>query len=252
MYSSWCGKWRARRGDGARDRLDQLGQRPGSCSARVDGAVGLLSGAELLDRLLQLAPARVGLSGGVGDGLNARERRLGGPVDEVEPERLVVELADAVVAEEVGVGEHDDAPRAVLHHGGERGAGRRGGREGAGDHLAAVAQGERPGAVEAGALDPGEQVDRRMPFARPPLAALSRSLAVPAARRGPRGGGVEVRVVLDGAVLDLDAEAGRGGRSGCCRTCPARVSPRAIRPPPRGRTPRSRRARRPRAAASAS
>jgi hypothetical protein len=45
-----------------------------------------------------------------------RERGLGDPVHEVEPELLVVELADAVVAEQVGVPQYGDAAGAMLHH----------------------------------------------------------------------------------------------------------------------------------------
>ena len=70
----------------------------------------------------------------------------------------MVELGDAVVAEQVGVGEHDDPAGAVVGDRGERRVGDRGGRLGAGDHPGAVARAERAGAVEAGCGDPGEEV----------------------------------------------------------------------------------------------
>ena len=73
----------------------------------------------------------------------------------------MVEVADAVVAEEVGVGEHGDAAGAVLGDGGERGAGRVGGGGGAGEDAGAVGGGEGAGAVEAGGVDAGEEVGGR-------------------------------------------------------------------------------------------
>ena len=70
----------------------------------------------------------------------------------------MVEIADAVVAEEVGVGEHRDPAGAVLGDRGQRGAGGVGGLVGAGDHPAAVGERDRPGAVEAGLADAGQEV----------------------------------------------------------------------------------------------
>ena len=119
--------------DGAGDLLRELGEARGVVLGGVDGAVGLLGGAKLLDRLLELCPARVGARRGVGDRLDAGEGGLGGPVDEVQPEGLVVELADAVVAEEVGIREDGDAAIAVLGDRDERGIRRRGGGRCAGD-----------------------------------------------------------------------------------------------------------------------
>ena len=106
----------------------------------------------------------------------------------------MVELADAVVAEEVGVREHGDA--ALTMGGGhrERGTWRRRGRRGAGDDAGAVSRAERPGAVERRRGDAGEEVGQD---------AVADQLGLDPAR----GAGV-VLVVLDGGALDLDPEAG--------------------------------------------
>ena len=66
--------------------------------------------AHFLDGVAKLGPLRF-LGRGRFDRLLAvaPDVRLGGPVGEVDPERLVSEVADAVVAEEVGIGEHGDA-----------------------------------------------------------------------------------------------------------------------------------------------
>ena len=106
--------------------LDQLGQAGAVVLGQVDRAVRLLGRPQLLDGLLERGPMAVGGGRRVGDGLQAAECGLGGPIDEVQPEGLVVELADAVVAEEVGVGEDDDAAGAVLCDGRD---GRRAGRD---------------------------------------------------------------------------------------------------------------------------
>ena len=97
---------------------------------------------------------------------SAAECGLGGPIDEVQPEGLVVELADAVVAEEVGVGEDDDAAGAVLCDGRDGRARTGRGGEGAGEDVAAVVEGERAGAVEAGLVHAGEEVDASGPRPR--------------------------------------------------------------------------------------
>ena len=78
------------------------------------------------------------------------------------------ELGDAVVAEEVGVGEHGDAAGTVGRDRGERGVRRRRRGVGAGDDRGAVGGGDGPGAVEAGFGHAGEKVDARRLLAPPP------------------------------------------------------------------------------------
>ena len=189
-------------GEVGREALRGVGDRAGEVLGAggvvlrgVDRAVGLLHRAQLLDGLLELGPGGVGLGGRVGEGVDAAERGLRGPVHEVEPQRLVVELADAVVAEQVGVGEDGDVPVAVPGDRGEGCAGRAGGVRGAGEHAGAVGERERAGAVEAGAVHAGEEVDVGVAV----LAAVELG-------EHPRGGVVVVLVVLDRAVLDADAE----------------------------------------------
>ncbi len=99
----------------------------------VDRAVGLLHQAELRDRVAQVGPQRVVGGGGADGCLGASERGLGGPVDEVQPQAAVVEVVDAVIAEEVGIGEDDDAAISVLGNRRQGGTRRRGGGGGARD-----------------------------------------------------------------------------------------------------------------------
>ena len=177
------------------DRGDQLVEAGAIVDGEIDRAVGLLGDPQLLHRGLQLPPGRIVLGGRVRERVGAAEARLGGPVGEVDPQRLVVELADAVVAEQVRVGQHDDPPLAVLHHRRERGAGRRSRVVGASDRAGAVVQRQRPGAIEACAVHPRQQVDAGVPVGG--VAELGehpgRRLAV-------------VLVVLHGAALDGDPE----------------------------------------------
>ena len=80
----------------------------GSPSSEPSGA---WSSAERVGLIAKLGPRRVVLvrRGAVRAGAVARS--AGGPVDDVQPQRPVVELVDAVVSEQVGVAEHDDAAR---------------------------------------------------------------------------------------------------------------------------------------------
>src|SRR5436309_3281184 len=107
----------------ARDALDQLGEAVGVVGGRVDGAVRFLSEAKLGDGVAKLRPSRVAVRRGVGRGVVAGEGGLRAPVHEVEPELAVVEVVDAVVAEEVGVGEGGDAALSGMPDRGERRAG---------------------------------------------------------------------------------------------------------------------------------
>ena len=105
-----------------------------SCLERSTEPSGSWVSRSSATAVLQRQPVRVG--GGLGGAGSARRRgegRAGGPVDEVEPEGCVVEVADAVVAEEVGVGEHRDPAGAVLGDRRQRGARGVGGVVGAGD-----------------------------------------------------------------------------------------------------------------------
>jgi hypothetical protein len=112
------------------------------------------------------------------------------------------ELADAIVTEQVGIGEHGDPAGAVSGDGGERRI-RLGGRVvGAGEHGGAVDRRENAGPVEAGAADAGEQIGRG-----PAVGGRGRGTV----EGGENPGGslaVMVGVVLDGRVLDPEAEAG--------------------------------------------
>ncbi len=121
-------------------------------------AVGRLEQAQSVGVALELEPDRVGgdvgrrLEPAPGEGMGAR------PVDEVAPEVGVVEIADAVVAEEVGVrGDHDPA-RAVLADREQGSAGGRRGRRRARQHARCSAGRERAGAVEADVRDAGQEV----------------------------------------------------------------------------------------------
>ena len=106
----------------------------------------------------------------------------------------MVERLDAVVAEEVGVGEDDDPAGTVARHRRERRIGRRGARVGTGEDPPAVAENERPGPVEAGLADAGERVGA--------AAVGGDQVGEDPARRIA----AVVLVVLDGRVLDLDPE----------------------------------------------
>ncbi len=91
------------------------------------------------------------------------------------------------------------APFSSAGDRGEGSAGRRGGWRGAGDHPGAVVEGEGAGAIEARLVDAGEEVDA--------VAVGAIRGAVLELGEDPGWGGVMVLVVLDGAVLHLDAEA---------------------------------------------
>ena len=110
----------------------------------------------------------------------------------------MVEVADAVVAEQVGVGEHDHAAQPVLGHRRQRAPRRCRLGRGPRDHAGAVADGERPGPVEAGLGDPRQRVG--------PAAALP--VGPDEVGQDPARRLAVVRVVLDGRRLDLDPEAG--------------------------------------------
>ncbi len=152
------------------------GDDAGHAVARGRVVVGLrhravldLQRAQLLDRGLEVEPARVA---GVGRPRHLRLRLHGigaragarGPRHGVDPQRPVVELVDRVVAEEVGVGQHDDAPGADLRAHRQRGRGGIGERARAREHPHALGPGgprrldlvDRARAVETGLPDAGE------------------------------------------------------------------------------------------------
>ena len=108
----------------------------------------------------------------------------------------MVERVDAVVAEQVGVGEDGDPAGAVRRDRRERRIRRGRALERPGEHPAAVVQRQRPGPVEAGLGDPGERI-------RAAAGGADQVGEDPARRVAP-----VMLVVLDGRVLDLDAEAG--------------------------------------------
>ena len=184
-------------------RLGRLGDRGGQVAqllrvvrGGVDGAVGGLGQAQLLDRRAQPGPGRVGGRRGGGGRRGAGEGGLGDPVDEVQPQLLVVELVDAVVAEEVGVGGDDDPSGAVLGDRRQRRAWDRGALVRPGDHPGAVRGVQGAGAVEAGAADAGERVG-----------AGATVVAVEGGEDPGRGVVEVVLVVLERGVLDLEVEA---------------------------------------------
>jgi hypothetical protein len=112
-------------------------------------------------------------------------------VDDVQPQVLVVVVSDAVVAEEVGVGGHDDPSRAKLGGREQRRVGRRRGGGSARQRSCAVVQLKPAGAVEARAVDAREQV-----------AGIGLELGEHPVRRA-----VVVLVVRHRGVGDPDAEA---------------------------------------------
>ncbi len=87
----------------AGDRVDELPKASGVLGGGVDGPVRLLAKAQLGDRGLELEPVGLRDNGWLlelavgGEGVGAD------PVGEVDPEGFVIEVGDAVVAEEVGV-----------------------------------------------------------------------------------------------------------------------------------------------------
>ena len=99
-------------------------------SCQVDLALGFLQQAQRVGLIAQLLPGDV-LAGGRDQRLRlGAEGRQGDPVEQVQPELQVVELAQHVVAEQVGVGGHDHPARAVPQSDEQRRA--RGMRRGAG------------------------------------------------------------------------------------------------------------------------
>ena len=177
------------------DRRDQLAQPRLVGAGGVDRAVRGLVGPQLLDRVANLLPGGIGRGGGLDPLARRAEGRLGGEVGEVDPERLVVELVDAVVAEEVGVGEHHDPAGAVPGHRRQRRRRRSSARRGPRDHPRAVGERQGAGAVEAGIGDAGERIGAGG------VRRLDEVGEDPARRLAAM-----VLVVLDGRVLDLDPE----------------------------------------------
>ena len=208
----WCGKWRARPPTAVQIVLDQLGQAGAVVLGQVDRAVRLLGRPQLLDGLLERGPVAVGGGRRVGDGLQAARMRAGRPSRRGSAR-----------------GPRCRARRCSRRRRGRSRRGRRRGRspccataasgrartgrggEGAGEDVAAVVEGERAGAVEAGLVHAGEEVDAVRALGRGvggAVGPVAVGEAVGEVREHPRGGAVVVLVVLDGGVLDLDAEAG--------------------------------------------
>ena len=186
---------RGERLDRRLDLGDELPQSGLVGPVEVDRAVGSLMLAQLLDRVAEPRPGRIGGGCRLDRCATGGEGRLGGVVDEVDPEGLVVERVDAVVAEQVGVGEDDDAAGAVGRHRGERCIRRRSARIGTGEDPPAVGERQRAGPVEAGLADTGKGVG-------------AAALGGDEVREDPaRRVAAVVHVVLDGRVLDLDPEA---------------------------------------------
>ena len=179
MYSCWCGK----RGCSAwadsaiaAVRLRSLSGSWSDVSTEPSAAWVRRSSSTAARSRVQAGSAVTGE--GVGRG-RVGEGGLGDPVDEVEPELLVVELADAVVAEQVGVGGDGDPAGAVLGDRRQRRARDRGGPVRAGDHPRAVVGVQGAGAVEAGSRDPGERVGAGALRSSPSSAASTQEGASP-------------------------------------------------------------------------
>ena len=117
-----------------------------------------------------------------------------GPVTQVQPQRAVVELVDAVVAEQVGVGEHDDPPLPVRRGHDQRGSRDRRRRVRAREHDGAVAARDRRRPVQAGRVHAREQI-----------ATATASPALQVGEHPARSAHV-VLVVLDGVVLEMQPE----------------------------------------------
>ncbi len=95
----------------------------GVVTREIDLALGLLQQAQRVGLVAQALPGDVA-SRRRHDrlGLGAKGRQ-GDPVEQVQPQLQVVELAQGVVAEQVGVGGHDHPALAVTHGGEQAGAG---------------------------------------------------------------------------------------------------------------------------------
>ena len=105
--------------------------------------------------------------------------------------------------------------------------------EGAGDDVAAVVEGERAGAVEAGLVHAGEEVDAVRALGRGvggAVGPVAVGEAVGEVREHPRGARCGCARSPGRWRSRPRCRSGRGGRSGCCRTCPARSRARTIEP----------------------
>ncbi len=104
----------------------------------IERAVRSLEPCECVDLIAQLGPRGIGRRPVARRAVSTGACGRASPMHDVEPQRAVVEVAEAIVAEQVGVAEHDDPSVAVVGGDDQRCARRRGRRMGPREDARAV------------------------------------------------------------------------------------------------------------------